>query len=96
MSALAQRGSPATAPRSIACSASCAGSIGGRASPSVTGPGVSIPLSLSLSLSADPFRRGRPSVRGRRVGRHLMGLERIGRPIWSTRDRRHWTGCGLT
>jgi hypothetical protein len=42
------------------------------------GPGLSRVIS---PLATHPFRRGRASVRGRRAGRHLMGFERIGRPI---------------
>jgi hypothetical protein len=42
------------------------------------GPGLSRVIS---PLATHPFRRGCASVRGRRAGRHLMGFERIGRPI---------------
>jgi hypothetical protein len=38
---------------------------------SVTGRGLS-----TFSLARHPFRWGRASVRGRRAGRHLMGLEK--------------------
>jgi hypothetical protein len=46
---------------------------------SVMGRGLSRIIS---PLASHPFRRGRASVRGRRAGRHLMGFERIGRPIY--------------
>jgi hypothetical protein len=42
------------------------------------GPGR---LSIPSPLATHPLRRARASVRGRRTGRHLMGSERIGRPI---------------
>src|SRR5215471_2843338 len=52
-------------------------------SASVTGRGLSIPF-FTRETSV---RRGRASVRGRRAGRHLMGFERIGRPISRARGR---------